>query len=113
MDENCGQSRQRRAVQDANEYVTLTKEEFELLKASENKARQWDKFRVAIIWTLVTVFVITLIITIKITTKENQINGVKFDTYYENEFDRARKESLKSNKRPGRLYHRGGSYGKK
>lgn len=112
MNEDRHQVRNRQSLESETDLVTLTRVEYESLKSFERKLLHWEKIKLAIIWIVVIIFVMAMIKSINTTTLENQTNNVKFDAYYENEFERARKQALNSNKRPGRIYHRGGSYGR-
>lgn len=107
------------------DVVTLTRSEYEELKKSESKAKQFKAFKLIILWTIVIIFGISIYVAITNKIIENNEKGIKLDSYFENDLKRVQGEidsSLKSdllvspkvrnNYRPGRLYHRGGKYGR-
>lgn len=117
--------RRNKVKEDQNDTVILTKEEYEQLTSLKSTATKYELLKTLIIWFLFLVFMISLILIIRNEIYYNEINGVSLDQYYENDIDRVRKEinsnignedlkfvKFRNNFRPGRLYHRGGSYGR-
>lgn len=111
---------------DLNDTVILTRNEYEQLKSLKSTASKYKLLKNLIIWFSFFVFIISLILIIRNKIYYNEINGISLDQYYENDIDRVRKEidsnigdddlkfvKLRNNFRPGRLYHRGGNYGRK
>lgn len=99
-------------MDDSDETVTLSKAEFQRLQKADRTANQIQNVKSILLWACIVVFVSMLAITIKTTIHERKISGIQSDAYYGAELQRA-KLDMQGNpqKRPGRLYHRGGRYG--
>lgn len=107
-----------------NETITLSRSEYERLKSLESSANQYQGFKRTIIWLAIVLFAISLYIVIKTSDSGAQSSSLPYAAYYENDLERVRKEvdsnigddnpyRIRKNYRPGRLYHRGGNYGRK
>lgn len=103
-----------------SDTVTIPRTEYKRLKSVENKM---EKLQLIIIWTLFVIFLIIIYFSISNSIRYNEKLGIKLDSYYENELSRVKAEAkhpltenenfgkIRNNKRPGRIYHRGGNYG--
>ncbi|KAG0681799.1 hypothetical protein C6P40_004294 [Pichia californica] len=109
-----------------NDTVVLTRQEYEKLKLLESTAQKYDFLKKIVIWGVFILFIIAITMVIQNKITENEARGIKMDSYYNNDIDRARKEvetnignkdlkfsKFRNNFRVGRLYHRGGNYGQK
>lgn len=107
-----------------NETITLSRSEYERLKSFESSASQFQGIKGTLIWLAMILFAISLYIVIKTSDSGLHSSSLPHAAYYGNDLERVRKEMdsntgsenpyrVRKNYRPGRLYHRGGTYGKK
>lgn len=103
-----------------SDTVTIPRNEYNRLKSLEGKLQ---KAQTIIIWILFLGFMTLIYLSISYNINQNEKLGIKLDSYYKNELNRVKMEvenpmteeenlgKLRNNKRPGRIYHRGGNYG--
>lgn len=110
---------------DVNGTVVLTKDEYLRLKSKESTLEKYQIVKQIGLVLLCFVFFIALAASIRMRLIEIDKNDEKLDMYYENDLKRVTDEiasgmddeklkfgRFRDNYRPGRVYHRGGNYGR-
>lgn len=115
---------------DAPDLITLSKSEYDRLTALEASAKRYDYIKKGLVWLIVgvcfIVFLLSLVTVMQDSTGRDTKQNVDPIKYYGSELLHLKQGALASqdktnespvsfrkNRRPGRLYHRGGNYGRK
>lgn len=121
---------ERSVFNDVHDTITLPKSEYDRLTAFEDSAKSYDSLKKVLLWLLVgvcfIVFMLSLVTVMKDPTCKDIKENVDPIKHYESELSHLKQEALASQdklnespgafmkyRRPGRLYHRGGNYGRK
>lgn len=120
----------RSVLNDIPDTITLSKSEYDRLTAFEHLAKRHDSFKKVLLWLLVgvcfIVFMLSLVTVMQDSTGKDIKQNVDPIKHYKSKLSHLKQEALASQdkldeslgafvkkRRPGRLYHRGGNYGRK
>lgn len=109
---------------DASRTVTLSKSEYHRLKALESSVERYESFKRILLWVVVIIFIVIFLLSLSTVMQDAADKSHNYSTdpikIYEDELSHLKtsvnkpqsQNAFKKNRRPGRLYHRGGNYGR-